>query len=91
MFKTIAKRLTPPIARTNLQHTQTQPFASYQRLAAAMSTNTSTYKFNHSMLRVKDPKRSLKFYEHLGMKQIHKIQNPDSKFDLYFLGYDSPR
>lgn len=54
-------------------------------------TDTSKYKFNHSMLRVKDPKRSVKFYEHLGMTQIKKIENPDAKFDLYFLAYDSPR
>lgn len=25
------------------------------------------------------------------MKQINKIENPDSKFDLYFLAYDSPK
>ena len=24
------------------------------------------------------------------MKQINKIENPDAKFDLYFLAYDSP-
>ncbi|KAJ6566254.1 glyoxalase I [Mycena capillaripes] len=40
-------------------------------------------------LRVKDPKESLKFYEFLGMKLIQKLENPDSKFDLYFLAYDS--
>ncbi|THZ46547.1 lactoylglutathione lyase-like protein [Aureobasidium pullulans] len=65
-------------------------FTSYTRLAAAMS-DTSTYKFNHTMLRVKDPKRSVKFYEHLGMKLINKLENPDAKFDLYFLGYDDPK
>ncbi|KAI4248693.1 MAG: hypothetical protein L6R42_009183, partial [Xanthoria sp. 1 TBL-2021] len=43
-----------------------------------MATNTSKYKFN------------LKFYEHLGMSLIQKIPQPDAKFDLYFLAYDSP-
>ncbi|KAI4273448.1 MAG: hypothetical protein L6R38_006340 [Xanthoria sp. 2 TBL-2021] len=42
------------------------------------------------MLRVKDPQRSVKFYEHLGMSLIQKIPQPDAKFDLYFLAYDSP-
>ncbi|KAJ7084608.1 lactoylglutathione lyase-like protein [Mycena belliarum] len=55
-----------------------------------MATDLSKYKFNHSMLRVKDPKASVKFYEFLGMKVINKMENPDSKFDLYFLAYDSP-
>ncbi|KAI4109764.1 MAG: hypothetical protein LQ339_001548 [Xanthoria mediterranea] len=43
-----------------------------------MATDTSKYKFN------------LKFYEHLGMSLIQKIPQPDAKFDLYFLAYDSP-
>ncbi|MCJ1230691.1 Lactoylglutathione lyase [Toensbergia leucococca] len=56
-----------------------------------MASETSTYKFNHSMLRVKDPKASVKYYEFLGMKQIRKLEFPDNKFDLYFLAYDSPK
>ena len=43
------------------------------------------------MLRVKDPHRSIKFYELLGMKQIKKIENPESRFDLYFLAFDSTK
>ncbi|PSK50453.1 lactoylglutathione lyase [Elsinoe australis] len=53
-------------------------------------TDPSKYKLHHTMLRVKDPKRSVAFYQFLGMKQINKIENPDAKFDLYFLAYDSP-
>ena len=56
-----------------------------------MTTDTSKYKLNHSNIRVKDPKRSIKFYEHLGMKQINKIEMAEAKFDLYFMGYDSPK
>ncbi|KAF8202743.1 Glyoxalase/Bleomycin resistance protein/Dihydroxybiphenyl dioxygenase [Mycena galopus ATCC 62051] len=55
-----------------------------------MTTDPKKYKFNHSMIRVKDPKESVKFYEFLGMKLIKKFENPDAKFDLYFLAYDSP-
>ncbi|KAL8924946.1 MAG: hypothetical protein Q9208_003829 [Pyrenodesmia sp. 3 TL-2023] len=43
-----------------------------------MATDTSKYKFN------------LKFYEHLGMSVIQKLPQPEAKFDLYFLAYDSP-
>ncbi|KAE8453333.1 hypothetical protein EG329_011401 [Mollisiaceae sp. DMI_Dod_QoI] len=56
-----------------------------------MATDLKTYKFNHSMIRVKDPKESVKFYELLGMKMIRKIEQPEAKFDLYFMGYDSPK
>ncbi|RKP05213.1 lactoylglutathione lyase [Thamnocephalis sphaerospora] len=53
-----------------------------------MSTDPSTYCFNHTMLRVKDPKVSLKFYvEVLGMKLLHQMDNEAGKFTLYFLAY----
>ncbi|KAF9084198.1 Lactoylglutathione lyase [Mortierella sp. GBA35] len=51
-------------------------------------TDLKTYEFNHTMIRVKDPKESLFFYEEiLGMKQISKMDNPGGKFTLYFLAY----
>ncbi|KAG7131163.1 Lactoylglutathione lyase like protein [Verticillium longisporum] len=66
-----------------------QPF---RRLATmAGTTNPKNYKFNHSMIRVKDPKASIKFYELLGMTVIKTIRQPEAKFDLYFLAYDSPK
>eukprot|EP00287_Rhodomonas_sp_CCMP768_P031535 CAMPEP_0202854138 /NCGR_PEP_ID=MMETSP1389-20130828/90844_1 /ASSEMBLY_ACC=CAM_ASM_000865 /TAXON_ID=302021 /ORGANISM="Rhodomonas sp., Strain CCMP768" /LENGTH=352 /DNA_ID=CAMNT_0049532713 /DNA_START=30 /DNA_END=1089 /DNA_ORIENTATION=- len=38
------------------------------------------------MMRVKDPKKSLAFYQDLmGMTLIDKLEFPDMKFDLYFL------
>ena len=54
----------------------------------ATMTDPSKYLFNHSMLRVKDPKASIKFYEFLGMKTIDQIDFPENKFSLYFLAYD---
>jgi len=54
-------------------------------------TDTSTYKLNHTMLRVKDPKKSVKFYEdNFGMMLVNKLDWPDAKFCLYFLAFDSP-
>lgn len=48
--------------------------------------------FNHVMGIRADPCRHLtvKFYEFLGMKVVKKLEFPEAKFDLYFLGYDSP-
>jgi len=58
----------------------------------AYSTNTSLYKMNHTMLRVKDPNASVKFYtDNFGMKVINKLDFEDAKFSLYFLAFDSPK
>lgn len=54
-------------------------------------TDPTSYKFNHSMLRVKDATASVKFYEFLGFKLINKLEFPDNKFDLYFLAFDGPK
>lgn len=52
-------------------------------------TNTNTYKFNHTMIRVKDPVKSLKFYrEVLGFKLLSTKEVKAAKFTLYFLAYD---
>jgi lactoylglutathione lyase len=55
----------------------------------AKMTDPSKYKLNHSMLRVKDPKRSVAFYEHLGMTMIKKMEMSEMKFDVYFMAYDA--
>ena len=42
--------------------------------------------WQQTMLRIRDPAASLKFYtELLGFSLIHKYDFPDSKFSLYFL------
>ncbi|RDA92497.1 hypothetical protein CP533_6474 [Ophiocordyceps camponoti-saundersi (nom. inval.)] len=64
---------------------------AFSQAAMASKTDLQTYKLNHSMIRVKDPVESVKFYNFLGMSVIKKLEFPEAKFDLYFLGYDSPR
>lgn len=44
------------------------------------------FVYNHTMLRIKDPVKSLAFYTGvLGMTLLRHSQYPDAKFDLYFL------
>ncbi|KAK1814268.1 Lactoylglutathione lyase [Friedmanniomyces endolithicus] len=69
--------------------TTTTPARAYT--TTATMTDPTKYLFNHTMLRVKDPKKSVAFYEHLGMTVINKLTFPDNKFDLYFLAYDGPK
>ena len=42
--------------------------------------------FQQTMLRIKDPTKSVPFYEkHFGMKLVHKYDFPQWKFSLYFM------
>ena len=51
-----------------------------------ISTQTTGFTFNHTMLRVKDPAKSLAFYTGvLGMTLLALKKFPDMGFDLYFL------
>ncbi|KAL4073779.1 Glyoxalase/Bleomycin resistance protein/Dihydroxybiphenyl dioxygenase [Scleroderma citrinum] len=52
------------------------------------TAKTASFNFNHTMLRVKDPKVSVRFYtETLGMTLLHEANM--GSFTLYFLGYEN--
>ena len=47
---------------------------------------TQGYIFNHTMLRIKDPARSLDFYQRiLGMRLVDRRDFEEGKFSLFFL------
>ncbi len=42
-------------------------------------------KYLHTMIRVSDPEATVRFFELLGLKELHRIDNPAGKFTLIFL------
>lgn len=49
-------------------------------------SQTDQYKLTHTMLRIKDPKRALDFYEQvLGFRLVTRLDFEEARFSLYFL------
>lgn len=50
--------------------------------------STSSFRFLHTMIRVKDLDQSIDFYtRHLGMQVLRRNDYPEGKFTLVFVGY----
>ncbi|MFB4204009.1 Lactoylglutathione lyase [wastewater metagenome] len=57
-------------------------------LCESPDPETQQYVFNQTMVRIKSPERSLDFYTRvLGMRLVRKLDFPEMRFTLYFLGY----
>lgn len=52
---------------------------------------TGDFIFNQTMLRIRDPERSVAFYRDvLGMTLLDRFDFPDMQFSLYFMAYVRP-
>jgi lactoylglutathione lyase len=82
--------LVVAILTQNLPCTQVEIIGqkNVDETAAIKATETSNYRFNHTMIRVKDPEKSLKFYQDvMGMQLLRTSEQKEAGFTLYFLGY----
>ncbi|KAF4519694.1 hypothetical protein B566_EDAN003944 [Ephemera danica] len=52
--------------------------------------STKEFIFQQTMYRIRDPRLSLDFYTRiLGMRLLEKLDFPEMKFSLYFMGYEN--
>jgi lactoylglutathione lyase len=58
--------------------------------SAEQDPETIGFQFQRTMFRIKDPKRSIKFYSCLGMTLLSMADAPEYKVTLYTMGYVNP-
>lgn len=63
--------------------------SNYNETPEEITQATKNYVMQQTMLRIKDPKVSVDFYQNvLGMKLLGQYDFPEMEFTLYFLGYE---
>ncbi|KAH9509469.1 Lactoylglutathione lyase [Bulinus truncatus] len=62
-----------------------------QKACVPPPVETDGFFFQQTMIRIKDPRKSLDFYTRvMGMTLLLKLDFPGMDFSLYFMGYENP-
>ena len=89
-FPTFVRASVPQVARANpvYLNSQRRKFTTSTSVVKMPATEeTASYRLNHTMFRIKDPKKSLPFYMDIfGFSLIDEHDAGD--FKLFFLAYD---
>ena len=68
---------------------QQLPCADYESYLVEPDESCKDFIMQQTMMRIKDPKRSLDFYTRvLGMRLLKRLDFPSMTFTLYFMGYE---
>lgn len=64
--------------------------AEAEAACSAPDPSTSDFIMQQTMMRIKDPKKSLDFYTRIiGMRLLTKMDFPSMQFSLYFMGFET--
>lgn len=62
-----------------------QPASTIAAAALEDLFDMAVTQFWHTMLRISDPEKTLRFFQLLGLKQVDRYDNEEARFSLYFL------
>ncbi|GFN93042.1 lactoylglutathione lyase [Plakobranchus ocellatus] len=89
--KILVPQAFPSILKSNLSSKMALTEEDVKKACAPIPSETEGYFMQQTMLRVKDPLKSLDFYTRvMGMTLLLKMDVPNLEFSLYFMGYEKP-